>query len=60
MARKVCKDCKLIYDGDKCPNCGSQEYSEEVKGRVVILKPEKSIVAKHMEKKNKGVFSIKS
>ena len=58
--RKVCKDCKLIYEGDKCPNCGSQEYTEEIKGKVAVLDPEKSLLAKKMGKKGKGVYSIKS
>ncbi len=60
MARKVCKDCNLIYEGDKCPNCGSQEYGDEVKGKVAILNPENSKIAKNMAKKSRGVYSIKN
>lgn len=58
--QRVCKNCKLIYEGDKCPNCGSQEYSEEIKGRVAILDPENSTIAKNLDKENKGVFAIKT
>ncbi len=57
---KVCKQCNLIYEGDRCPGCGSQEYSEEVKGRVIILDEEKSEIAKKVGIKKKGTYAIKS
>ncbi|MEK6820665.1 MAG: transcription elongation factor subunit Spt4 [Nanoarchaeota archaeon] len=57
---KVCRNCDLIYEGDKCPGCGSQEYSEEVKGRVVILDPEKSEIGKKIKITKKGSYAIKS
>lgn len=60
MAKRVCKNCNLIYKGDKCPNCGSQEYSEKIKGRVAILNPEKSEIAKNIGVKKKGIYAIKS
>lgn len=57
--RKTCKACKLIYEGDKCPNCGNQEYVESSKGRVVIIDPEHSEVAQHVNLKNKGAYAIR-
>jgi len=60
MVRKVCKNCDLIYEGDKCPNCGSQEYTEEVKGRLAIINPEKSQVAKKINKDKEGTYAIKA
>lgn len=57
---KACKKCNLIYEGDKCPNCGSQEYNEEIKGRLVILDPENSEVAKNIKINKKGRYVIKS
>ena len=56
---KVCKKCKTIYEGDKCPNCGNQEYTESFKGKVIILDPEKSEIAQHLNIKNKGSYAIK-
>jgi DNA-directed RNA polymerase subunit E" len=58
--KKVCKICHMIYEGDKCPGCGSQEYNEEVKGRVVILDPENSEIAKNVKITKKGSYAIKS
>ncbi len=57
--RKICKACKLIYEGDKCPNCGSQEYNDSFKGRVIIIDPEHSEIAQHLNVKKKGAYAIK-
>ena len=56
---RACKICKTIYEGDKCPNCGSQEYSEDFKGKIIILDPENSEVAKNMKIAKKGTYTIK-
>lgn len=58
---KACKMCNMIVEeGDKCPNCGSKELTDSSKGRVVILNPEKSEVAKKLNMKEKGNFAIKT
>ncbi len=58
---KACKICKKIYDsGDKCPNCESKESTETFKGRVYVLNPEKSEIAKNLDIKEKGNFAIKT
>ncbi len=50
----------MIYEGDKCPGCGSQEYGEEFKGRTVIINPENSEIAKNLKISKKGSYAIKS
>lgn len=58
---KACKICKTIFEvGEKCPNCGSKEYTENFKGRIVVLDPEKSEIAKEINIKEKGNFAIKT
>ncbi len=58
---KACKLCNtIVEEGDKCPSCGSKELTEGSKGRVVILNPEKSEVAKKLNIKQKGNFAIKT
>ncbi len=57
---KACKQCNMIYEGDKCPGCGNQEYSEEIKGRLVIFDAENSEIAKNAKIGKKGKYSIKS
>jgi DNA-directed RNA polymerase subunit E" len=58
---KACRICKLIYDeGEKCPKCGSKEYTENFKGRIVVLNPEKSEIANKLTFKDKGTYAIKT
>lgn len=59
---KACKLCSTILEegGDKCPNCGSKELTENFKGRAVILDPEKSEIANKLNLKEKGNFAIKA
>jgi RNA polymerase subunit RPABC4/transcription elongation factor Spt4 len=49
----------MIYEGNKCPSCGSQEYNDSFKGRVLILDPEHSEIAQHLKIKNKGSYAIR-
>ncbi|MCA9488122.1 MAG: DNA-binding protein [Nanoarchaeota archaeon] len=57
---RACKLCRTVYEGDeKCPNCGSKEYTETIKGKIVVANPEKSEIAKKLNIKEKGTFAIK-
>ena len=60
MKQKACKVCSNIYEGDKCPKCGSKEHTESFKGRISVINPEKSDIAKKMNIKDKGNFAIKT
>lgn len=57
---KACKICQRIFEGEKCPNCDSKEFTETIKGRIFILNPEKSELAKELNIKGKGEFAIKA
>lgn len=57
--QKACKQCKAIYEGSKCTNCGSEDANENFKGRVIILSPEKSEIAKALKHAQKGNYTIK-
>ena len=56
---KACKNCKLIYERESCPNCGKKETSDSFKGKIDIIDPEKSELAKHLKITKKGLYSIK-
>ena len=56
---KACKTCKTVYEGTKCPKCGSTESIDTFKGKINILKPENSEVAEKLGLKEKGTFAIK-
>ena len=57
---KACKLCNMIFEGEKCPHCGSKEFTESFKGKIAILDPEKSEIAKKINIKEKGMFAIKT
>jgi len=56
---KACKNCRLIYEGDHCPNCEKKETSDNFKGKVEIIDPEKSEMAQRLKVNKKGVYAIK-
>jgi len=59
MAEKACKNCKIIFEGTKCPKCGSEDFTDNYKGRIIVLKPEESEIAKNLKLKDKGDYAIK-
>ena len=56
---KACRQCKTIYEGSKCLKCGSVEFSDNFKGKVAVLDPENSEIAKNLNLKEKGIFAIR-
>jgi DNA-directed RNA polymerase subunit E" len=56
---KACKNCRTIYAGAKCTSCGGGEGFEGFKGRVNVLDPEKSEIAKEIGITKKGSFAIR-
>lgn len=59
MARKVCKKCKLFVEKDKCPICGGNQFNDTWKGRIIILKFDKSEVAGNLGITANGEYVIK-
>ena len=57
---KACKICKRIYEGNECPNCGARESTDTFKGRIQVISPEKSEIAKKLDIKKEGNFAIKT
>jgi len=59
--QRSCKRCKTIFEGkDICPKCDSKDFLEGYKGRIVVLDPEKSEIAKELNLKDKGEFAIRN
>jgi DNA-directed RNA polymerase subunit E" len=61
VKRKVCLKCKAILpiDAQKCPYCGSTQFTEDFEGILIIINPEKSEVAKVAGINKKGHFAVK-
>lgn len=58
---RACKICNTIFEqGEKCSKCESKETTESFKGRIAVLNPEKSEIAKKLKLKEKGNFAIKT
>ncbi len=58
---KACKHCKVIFEGgSKCPKCGSDDIVDSFKGRVIILKPEESEIAKNLKLKEEGSYTLRT
>lgn len=60
VKQKACKKCKTIFTGAKCPRCGSEEASDNFKGKVTVLNPEQSEIAQNLKLKEKGEYAIKT
>ncbi|MBT3691188.1 DNA-directed RNA polymerase subunit E'' [Candidatus Woesearchaeota archaeon] len=59
MAKKACKTCKILVEGNKCPLCQGNQFSESLKGKIIVLNAEKSEIAKKIGIKIKGEYAIK-
>lgn len=57
--KKVCKKCKLFVKGDVCPLCKGNQFSTNWKGKLIILDPNESIIAKKLGITAKGEYAIK-
>jgi len=49
----------MFYDEDTCPGCKSSQKATSWKGRINILDPNKSDIAKKISNKVKGEYAIK-
>lgn len=57
---KSCLNCRAIYFGDKCPNCGETPANNTFKGRIHVFDSKKSEMAENMKINSEGEFAIKS
>ena len=59
MAKLACKICKKLFMGDRCPDHPESKPADNWKGRVIILDPENSEIAKKMNITEKGEYAIR-
>jgi len=59
MKRKVCKSCKLFVEGDVCPVCKGNDFSNNWQGRIDIVDSNKSEIAKKIGITVKGEYALK-
>lgn len=56
---KACRGCRKIYEGSKCPSCGSSDSIDNFKGKIFVLNTEKSEIAKKLGIDKKGEFATR-
>ena len=59
MKKKVCKECKIFVEGNVCPVCKGNQFSNNWQGRLHILDVNKSVIAKKIGLTVKGEYAIK-
>lgn len=57
--KKACKKCRIIFSEERCPVCNNIDFSETWKGRIIVLKPEESEIAKKIGIPKEGIYAIK-
>lgn len=57
--KKACRKCKVLVKSGSCPICKGTDLVTTWKGRVAMLDPEKSEVAKKLNLNTKGEYAIK-
>jgi len=57
--KKVCKRCKILVEGEECPICKKNQFSNNFQGTVYIVDAQKSEIAKAMGLEVKGEYAIK-
>ncbi len=56
---KACKHCRRVFEGTSCPNCQGSDVVDSFKGKITVIDPEQSEIAKHIGVKGKGVFALR-
>jgi len=59
MASKVVKATKEIIESSEASKYKSEELSDNFKGRVLIINPEKSEIAQKLKITKKGSYAVK-
>ena len=60
MGKKVCTKCLIFVDGSVCPICKGSNFSDNWKGRIIVLDANKSEIAKKLGINVKGEYAIKA
>ncbi len=58
---KACRRCKSLVprEATRCPVCGSTDLTEDWEGAIIVIDPEKSILAKKLEITRPGRYALK-
>lgn len=57
--KKFCKSCKILVEKDKCPICKKTQFTNNWKGRIIIIDKKKSLLAQRINAEQDGEYAIK-
>ncbi|MFH1181971.1 MAG: transcription elongation factor subunit Spt4 [Candidatus Woesearchaeota archaeon] len=57
--RKVCKTCRSFTEESNCPVCKGNQFTNTWQGRINVIDPSKSEIAKKCAIAAKGDYAIK-
>ncbi|MGB9748797.1 MAG: transcription elongation factor subunit Spt4 [Candidatus Woesearchaeota archaeon] len=57
--KKVCKKCRIFFEKERCPVCNGTDFSTNWQGKIVVIDPSKSEIAKKLNFNNKGEYAIR-
>ncbi len=60
MKEKACLKCRFITNEQVCPNCGSDAFTNDWSGVVLVVDPDSSSLAKRLGAKRQGRYAIKA
>lgn len=57
---KACMNCRYLVGRDvvRCPNCGSESFTDDWKGVIILIDPEGSSVSKHLNVRKEGKYAL--
>ncbi|MEM1944828.1 MAG: transcription elongation factor subunit Spt4 [Nitrososphaerota archaeon] len=56
---RACRNCRRIVLGPTCDVCGSSDLAVNFSGLLIILDPEKSVIAKELGITKPGHYAVK-
>lgn len=59
MIERVCKSCKVITTKKECPVCKGTNFGVTWYGKIIIIDPEKSEIAKEAGIKIPGSYALR-
>ena len=57
--KKVCANCKHFVEGNACPACKGNKFTNNFHGRIHFIDVNRSFIAKQMSVEIKGEYALK-
>ena len=59
MVEQACRTCRFLTTTNICPNCKRSGLSSEWAGELIVIEPEKSILAKRIGAIKQGRYALR-